>query len=139
MKNMKKLSTNDHSFEEFTLSANGELFRSPVWNVYSGYMGEILPAPVILRKKGIFLLGATTLETLGKILGPIKRKPRSLPILLFSVWRALSRREHRILLVRAFAASATLAASTPPPLSRLSFSQTCPSRDHLPGKNIVLS
>ena len=62
--------------------ANGETIRSPVGNAYFEYRRRIRAAPVIFGEKGIFLLGATTLEALGMILDPIRRELRPLPMVL---------------------------------------------------------
>jgi hypothetical protein len=39
-------------------------------------------APVVFGDKGIFLLGATTIEAFGLILDPIRRELRPLPMVL---------------------------------------------------------
>ncbi len=81
---LKRLGIKPTSHEEFTL-ANGEIIRSPVGNAYFEYKGKIRAAPVIFGEKGIFLLGATTLEALGMILDPIRRELKPLPMVLMSV------------------------------------------------------
>jgi predicted aspartyl protease len=78
---LKRLGIKPTSYEEFTL-ANGEVIKSPVGNAYFEYRGKIQAAPVIFGKKGIFLLGATTLEALGMILDPIRRELKPLPMVL---------------------------------------------------------
>ena len=78
---LRRLGIKPTSHEEFTL-ANGETIRSPVGNAYFEYRGKIRAAPVIFGEKGIFLLGATTLEALGMILDPIRRELRPLPMVL---------------------------------------------------------
>ena len=78
---LKRLGIKPTSYEEFIL-ANGETIRSPVGNAYFEYRRKIRTAPVIFGKKGIFLLGATTLEALGMILDPIRRELRPLPMVL---------------------------------------------------------
>jgi predicted aspartyl protease len=81
---LKRLGIKPTSYEEFTL-ANGETIRSPVGNAYFEYRGKIRAAPVIFGEKGIFLLGATTLEALGMILDPIRRELRPLPMVLMCI------------------------------------------------------
>jgi len=53
-----------------------------VGNAYFEYKGKIRAAPVIFGKRGIFLLGATTLEALGMIPDPIHRELNPLPLVL---------------------------------------------------------
>jgi clan AA aspartic protease len=78
---LRKLGLKPTSYEEFIL-ANGETIKKPIGNAYFEYKGKIRGAPVIFGEKGIFLLGATTLESLGMILDPIRRKLKPLPMLL---------------------------------------------------------
>ena len=70
---LKKLGVEATSEEEFTL-ANGEIFRKSVGNALFEFEGKLRAAPVVFGDKGIFLLGATTLEALGLILDPIRRE-----------------------------------------------------------------
>jgi len=81
---LKRLGIKATSQEEFTL-ANGEIIRSPVGNAFFEYKGKIRAAPVIFGEKGIFLLGATTLEALGMILDPIRRELKPLPMVLMPI------------------------------------------------------
>jgi len=83
---LKRLGIKPTSYEEFTL-ANGEIIRSPIGNAYFEFKGKIRAAPVIFGKRGIFLLGATTLEALGMILDPIRRELKPLPMVLMSIQR----------------------------------------------------
>ncbi len=83
-KELKKLGIKPTSFEEFTL-ANGERFTKSVGNALFEFRGKVRAAPVIFGDKGIFLLGATTLEALGMILDPIRRELKPLPMLLMGV------------------------------------------------------
>jgi len=69
------------SSEEFIL-ANGEVFKKPVGNALFQYKGKVRAAPVVFGEKGIFLLGATTIEALGMILDPIRRQLKPLPMVL---------------------------------------------------------
>jgi predicted aspartyl protease len=78
---LKSLGIKSTSFQEFIL-ANSEVVRKPVGNAYFEYAGKIRAAPVIFGDKGVFLLGATTIEALGMILDPIRRQLKPLPMLL---------------------------------------------------------
>ena len=78
-----KLGIKPTSEEEFTL-ANGEIFKKSVGNALFEFEGKLRAAPVIFGDKGIFLLGATTLEALGLILDPIRRQLKPLPMLLMN-------------------------------------------------------
>jgi predicted aspartyl protease len=78
---LKKLGIKPTSFQEFIL-ANGEVVRKPVGNAYFEYGDKIRAAPVIFGDKGVFLLGATTIEALGMILDPIRRELKPLPMVL---------------------------------------------------------
>lgn len=69
------------SFQELIL-ANGEVVRRPIGNAYFEYQGNVRAAPVVFGDKGIYLLGATSLEALGMILDPIKRELKPLPMVL---------------------------------------------------------
>lgn len=61
---LKKLGIKPTSEEEFTL-ANGETFKKAVGNALFEFEGKVRAAPVIFGDRGIFILGATTLEALG--------------------------------------------------------------------------
>ena len=78
---LKKLGVEPTSEEEFTL-ANGETFKKSVGNALFEFRGKLRAAPVIFGDKGIFLLGATTLEALGLILDPVRRQLKPLPMFL---------------------------------------------------------
>lgn len=78
---LKKLGIKPTSSEEFIL-ANGEVIKKPLGNAYFEYDGKIRAAPVVFGDKGVFLLGATTIEALGMILDPIRRQLKPLPMLL---------------------------------------------------------
>ncbi len=78
---LKKLGIKPISSEEFIL-ANGEVIKKPIGNAYFGYKDKIRAAPVIFGDKGVFLLGATTIEALGMILDPIRRELKPLPMVL---------------------------------------------------------
>ena len=78
---LKKLSIKPTSFQEFIL-ANGEVLKKPIGNAYFEYENKIRAAPVVFGDKGIFLLGATTIEALGMILDPIRRELKPLPMVL---------------------------------------------------------
>jgi len=78
---LKKLGIKPTSSEEFIL-ANGEVIKKSLGNAYFEYDGKIRAAPVVFGDKGVFLLGATTLEALGMILDPIRRQLKPLPMVL---------------------------------------------------------
>ncbi len=78
---LKKLGIKPTSVQEFIL-ANGEVIKKPIGNAYFEYANKIRAAPVVFGDKGIFLLGATTIEALGMILDPIKRQLKPLPMVL---------------------------------------------------------
>lgn len=63
--------------------ANGEALELPTGNAFFEFQGEIGAAPVIFGDRDdIFLLGVTTLESLGLILDPLRRELKPLPMLL---------------------------------------------------------
>jgi len=62
--------------------SNGEVIKKSPGNAYFEYFGKIRSAPVVFSDKGVFLLGATTLEALGLILDPVRRELKPLPMLL---------------------------------------------------------
>ena len=78
---LKKLGIKPTSLQEFIL-ANGEVLKKPIGNAYYEYEDKIRAAPVVFGDKGIFLLGATTIEALGMILDPIRRELKPLPMVL---------------------------------------------------------
>jgi len=78
---LKKLGIKPTSLQEFIL-ANGEVLKKPMGNAYFEYEDKIRAAPVVFGDKGIFLLGATTIEALGMILDPIRRELKPLPMVL---------------------------------------------------------
>ena len=78
---LKKLGIKPTSEEEFTL-ANGETFKKSAGNALFEFEGKVRAAPVVFGERGIYLLGATTLEALGLILDPIRRQLKPLPMVL---------------------------------------------------------
>lgn len=78
---LKKLGIKPTSTQEFIL-ANGEVIKRPLGNAFFEYQGKIRAAPVVFGDKGIYLLGATTLEALGMMLDPIRRELKPLPMIL---------------------------------------------------------
>lgn len=78
---LKKLGIKPHSKRKFIL-ANGEEIEKEVGDCFFVYGEQKGSAPVIFGEKGIFLLGATTLEMLGLVLDPINRKLKPLPMVL---------------------------------------------------------
>lgn len=79
---LKKLGIKPMSEKEFTL-ANGDIIKRKMGGALYSYGEEKGHAPVIFGEKGDSnLLGAVTLESLGLILDPIKRRLLSLPMVL---------------------------------------------------------
>ena len=67
--------------QKFVLANNQEIEKEVgearfIWN------GFERTAPVVFGEKGIYLLGATTLEVMGLILDPINRKLEQLPMIM---------------------------------------------------------
>src|SRR5882672_7931196 len=89
---LKALGIAKTSTREFLL-ANGERVEWDVGNALFEYKGNIGAAPVIFGRKGIYLLGMTTLESLGMMLDPIERELKPLPMLLMrSEWGSATKR-----------------------------------------------
>lgn len=78
---LKELGLAATSTETFVL-ANGEKIEMAVGNAYFEYNGKTRAAPVVFGQPGVYLLGATTLESLGMILDPIHRELKPLPMTL---------------------------------------------------------
>src|SRR5437660_5834068 len=71
---LKKLGIRPHRTVDFAL-ADGTMIRRRVGDAYFEFQGEGGAAPVIFGEKGDEpLLGATTLESIGLVLDPFKRK-----------------------------------------------------------------
>ncbi len=81
---LKKLGVKAVREEEFLL-ANGESVKKGVGNALFEYQGKIGAAPVILGDEGIYLLGATALESIGLMLDPLRRELKPAPMLLMAV------------------------------------------------------
>lgn len=79
---LRKLGVKPHSKEEFIL-ADGTKIERERGDALFFYDGKRGASPVIFGKRGDgVLLGAVTLESLGFVLDPIRRRLRSLPMLL---------------------------------------------------------
>jgi len=78
---LKGLGIKSTSQEEFIL-ANGEVIRKSVGNAFFEYGGKVRGAPVVFGEKGVYLIGATTLEALGLVLDPFRRQLKPLPMLM---------------------------------------------------------
>ena len=78
---LEKLGIKPHSKRKFIL-ANGEEIEREIGDAFFVFGKQKASAPVIFGDKGIFLLGATTLENLGLILNPIDRELRPLPMVI---------------------------------------------------------
>jgi len=79
---LSELEINAIEMREFIL-ANGEVIKRPVGNAYFEYEGRTGASPVIFGESSdVYLLGITTLESLGLFLDPVKRELKPLPMLL---------------------------------------------------------
>ena len=78
---LRELGLAPTSTETFVL-ANGEKLEMPVGNAFFEYSGKTRAAPIVFGDADIYLLGATTLESLGMILDPIHRELKPLPMTL---------------------------------------------------------
>jgi len=78
---LKKLGIKPHSRRKFIL-ANGEEIEKEIGDVFFEYGEQKGTSLVVFGDKGIYLLGATTLETLGLILNPIDRELKPLPMVI---------------------------------------------------------
>ena|SRR3989344_6731691 len=78
---LKKIGIKSRDKQKFTL-ANGEVIEKLIGNGLFEYRGRLRGSPVVFGEKGIYLLGAVTLESLGVILDPINRELKPLPMLL---------------------------------------------------------
>jgi len=78
---LEKLGIKPHSKRKFIL-ANGDEIEKEIGDAFFIYRDQKASAPVVFGDKGIFLLGATTLENLGLILNPIDRELRPLPMVI---------------------------------------------------------
>lgn len=79
---LRKLGIKPHSKQEFILADGSKIVRERGDALFF-YDGKRGASPVIFgkRKDGV-LLGAVTLEALGFVLDPIRRRLRDLPMLL---------------------------------------------------------
>jgi len=80
-KKLKALGIKPTSTREFML-ANGEKIKKQVGNAFFEFEGMTGAATIIFGDEGVYLLGATTLESLGLILDPINRVLKALPMVL---------------------------------------------------------
>jgi clan AA aspartic protease len=78
LKKIGLVSTRTMDFE----LANGQEIKKKVGEATFEFKGQKVTSPVVFGDKGVFLLGAVTLETFGLILDPINRKLRGLPMLI---------------------------------------------------------
>ncbi len=83
---LKALGIKATSFEDFTL-ANGETVRKQVGNALFEFKGKIRAAPVVFGHKGVYLLGAITLEAMGLMLDPLRRELKPAPMVLMAQTR----------------------------------------------------
>lgn len=80
---LKRLGIRATSHEDFTL-ANGEIVTRPVGNALFEFRGKLRASPIVFGEKDVYLLGATTLESWGVILDPLRRELKPLPMLMMS-------------------------------------------------------
>jgi predicted aspartyl protease len=85
---LKSLGIKPSRKEDFLL-ANGETVRKAVGNAFFEYLEKTGAAPVIFGDEGVFLLGATTLESMGLMLDPFHRELKPLPMLLMNHKKAI--------------------------------------------------
>ena len=79
---LRKLGIRPHRTVDFAL-ADGTTITRQVGDAYFEYQGEGGAAPVIFGEKGDEpLLGATTLESIGLVLDPFKRRLIPMPMIL---------------------------------------------------------
>lgn len=76
---LKRLHIKPIDKQKFLL-ANGEEVIYDIGEARFTLMGKQRVAPIIFGAKGAWVIGATTLETMGFILDPINRKLLSLPL-----------------------------------------------------------
>ena len=62
--------------------ANGQQMVKPIGEARFTYQEHQRTAPIVFGDKGVYLIGATTLEVMGLILDPINRKLKALPMMI---------------------------------------------------------
>jgi predicted aspartyl protease len=82
-RDLKKLGIKAVREEEFIL-ANGEAVTMRVGNALFEYLGKTGAAPVIFGDEGVYLFGATALESVGLILDPLRRELKPAAMLLMA-------------------------------------------------------
>ena len=78
---LRGLGIKPDSKQKFIL-ANGDEIEKEVGEARFVWGSTARTAPVVFGDRNVYLLGATTLETMGLILDPINRKLEKLPMLL---------------------------------------------------------
>lgn len=78
---LKRLHIGSIDTQKFIL-ANGEEITREIGEARFAVMGKKRIAPVVFGNENVWVLGATTLESLGFVLDPINRKLLSLPMTL---------------------------------------------------------
>ena len=86
---LKSIGIVANSFEDF-LTATGETVRMPVGNALFEFRKKIRAAPIVFGEKGVYLLGATTLEALALMLDPLRRESKPAPLVLMGFPKGLS-------------------------------------------------
>lgn len=62
--------------------ADGQLVRRDAGNAFLEYEGITGAAPVVFGDPGVYLIGATALESWGVMLDPLRRELKALPMTL---------------------------------------------------------
>lgn len=78
---LKRLKIKPDSKQEFIL-ANGQKIVKKMGEARFTYKDHQRTAPVVFGDKGVYLLGATTLEVMDLILDPINRKLKAMPMVI---------------------------------------------------------
>jgi|SRR5581483_8144824 len=81
---LKKLGIKPVRRKQFRL-ANGEVVEKDVGNAFFEFQGETGAAPIIFGDDGVYLLGATALESVGLMLDPLRRELKPAPMLLMGL------------------------------------------------------
>lgn len=68
--------------KQLFILANGEEVEKEIGELRFSFMGKERTAPVVFGDPGVFLVGATTLESLGFVLDPLRRELKPLPMLM---------------------------------------------------------
>ena len=78
---LERLNIKPDSTQTFVL-ANGKEIKKSVGEARFTWKNTERTAPVVFGDKGVYVLGATTLEVMGLVLDPVNRKLMKLPMIL---------------------------------------------------------